>query len=591
MSKTVCDHCGIEVEENWILCPNCGARLRRESGRSPIRTWAGRLTLTAFLAILIILGFGAAGVYQGLRERDRLIREAAEEHYALGIVCLEEGKYELAVAEFEQALLLAPGHQKAEAKLAEAKSRLKAMGTPVLEAQSRLAESLYNEAQNLHSQGSWSEAIHKLEQLRSLDPHYKPQKVEELLYDSFYRYGLQLVDENRLEEALRSFDRALELRPDAPEASVQRQWAALYLNALSYWGADWEKSIENLVKLCKLAPNYKDAKRRLFEAYVNLGDIYANREEWCSAEKQYAKALQLRPDQNCQEKRAKAHQRCLIGVASSSITATAIPLDSIAGLNTGKIVFTLHNEQGKAQGIFLVCADGFRKVKAAEGATQPALSPDGTRIAFRAKGNIWTANIEGSGKVMIAGSSGGIHPSWSPDGQMVAFAVRGDDQRWHIYASPADGQGEAEEMVLGWSPAWGPQGWFAYTGCDENENCGIWVVKGEAKPLRLTADPHDIGLAWSPDGKQLAYMSDHDGDWNIYTVTVPGGYVKRLTDDPGCDGLPAWSPDGGYIAFVSDRDGSWGIYLMRPDGSEQKKIFDLGAEYPDWLEDRISWGK
>ncbi|MGA9351671.1 MAG: hypothetical protein WBW48_23095 [Anaerolineae bacterium] len=106
-----------------------------------------------------------------------------------------------------------------------------------------------------------------------------------------------------------------------------------------------------------------------------------------------------------------------------------------------------------------------------------------------------------------------------------------------------------------------------------------------------TADPRDIGLAWSPDGTKIAYMSDHDGNWEVYTVGVPFPEVRRLTINDANDGLPAWSPDGQYIAFVSDRDGTWALYLMKPDGSDQTKVFDLRPEHPDWLDQSISWVK
>ena len=63
---------------------------------------------------------------------------------------------------------------------------------------------------------------------------------------------------------------------------------------------------------------------------------------------------------------------------------------------------------------------------------------------------------------------------------------------------------------------------------------------------------------------------------------------KTCTADPRAIGL-AWSPDGQHIAFLSDRDGGWALYLVKPDGNNQTKVFDLGPEYPDWLDQSISW--
>ena len=82
--------------------------------------------------------------------------------------------------------------------------------------------------------------------------------------------------------------------------------------------------------------------------------------------------------------------------------------------------------------------------------------------------------------------------------------------------------------------------------------------------------------ASSPDGSQLAFMSNNNGNWEIYATTThpPGGQQvpepRRLTKNGARDGLPTWSPDGRWLAFVSDRDGAWAVYVMRPDGSGQQ---------------------
>jgi Tol biopolymer transport system component len=60
---------------------------------------------------------------------------------------------------------------------------------------------------------------------------------------------------------------------------------------------------------------------------------------------------------------------------------------------------------------------------------------------------------------------------------------------------------------------------------------------------------------------------------------------------PANDGLPAWSPDGQRIAFLSDRDGIWAIYTMNPDGSGKQQLVPTGGTYEDWLNEQISWAR
>jgi len=65
----------------------------------------------------------------------------------------------------------------------------------------------------------------------------------------------------------------------------------------------------------------------------------------------------------------------------------------------------------------------------------------------------------------------------------------------------------------------------------------------------------------------LAFVSERDGNSEIYLINVDGTGLLRLTDHAGFDGDPAWSPDGKRIAFASDRAGDSDIYVMNADGS------------------------
>jgi len=111
----------------------------------------------------------------------------------------------------------------------------------------------------------------------------------------------------------------------------------------------------------------------------------------------------------------------------------------------------------------------------------------------------------------------------------------------------------------------------------------IYVIdpdSGEAVPL---TDNHssDTNPIWSPDGKDVAYVSDESGDLEINVVDHKGKLTSRLTHIPGDDGTPLWSPDGQDLAFISNQDGNAEVYLMTADGS---RLVRITAEEPD---DRI----
>ena len=104
-------------------------------------------------------------------------------------------------------------------------------------------------------------------------------------------------------------------------------------------------------------------------------------------------------------------------------------------------------------------------------------------------------------------------------------------------------------------------------------------------PANLTNSPaDDSSPSWSPDGRHIAFVSDRDGNREIYVVNADGSSLTRLTDSQGSDGSPSWSPDGRRIAFVSDRDGNRGIYVVNADGSSLTRLTDSQG----W-EDSLSW--
>jgi WD40-like Beta Propeller Repeat len=115
---------------------------------------------------------------------------------------------------------------------------------------------------------------------------------------------------------------------------------------------------------------------------------------------------------------------------------------------------------------------------------------------------------------------------------------------------------------------------------------------------RRTADPGaDENPAWSPAWTHLAFQSDRNGNWDIFTVradcepAAPDSEsaceMRQLTNDPGDDILPAWSPDGNSIAFVSARDGNPEIYVMDVDGNRQRRLTNHpGGDWrPAWMPD------
>lgn len=100
--------------------------------------------------------------------------------------------------------------------------------------------------------------------------------------------------------------------------------------------------------------------------------------------------------------------------------------------------------------------------------------------------------------------------------------------------------------------------------------------------IRLTDNAFDErSPAWSPDGSRIAFVSERDGDAEIYVMDADGSQVQRLTRHPGDDTEPSWSPDSSRIAFTTDREGDPEIYTMNADGTGSANLTD-SAGTEDW---------
>ena len=122
----------------------------------------------------------------------------------------------------------------------------------------------------------------------------------------------------------------------------------------------------------------------------------------------------------------------------------------------------------------------------------------------------------------------------------------------------------------------------------EHDN-DIYVMNanGTGTPIRLTngnGTSANTSPTWSSDGSKIAFVSNRDGNSEIYMMNADGSGPVRLTDNAGVDNQPAWSPISSQIAFVSNRDGKTGIYLVSADGVETPGALTVG-QYPSWSRD------
>lgn len=217
----------------------------------------------------------------------------------------------------------------------------------------------------------------------------------------------------------------------------------------------------------------------------------------------------------------------------------------------------------------------------------PALSPDGTHVAFAWNGekqdnfDIYVMAIPSGAPVRVTTNAAeDMRPAWSPDGSSIAFLRRLSADRGELVVIPAAGGPEhkvAETREQPWfSPrkptaiAWFPDGRSIAAPHREagDRSEGIYLFSLTGQKRRLTMPPpgfhSDRMPSFSPDGRALAFCRLPGGFVSeIYLLPLdanlqPSGQERRLTDHKRWSGQPVWTRDGRSIFHVFGNDSSKG---------------------------------
>jgi hypothetical protein len=131
----------------------------------------------------------------------------------------------------------------------------------------------------------------------------------------------------------------------------------------------------------------------------------------------------------------------------------------------------------------------------------------------------------------------------------------------------------------------GTGGWLGFPISDEYKDTKTGYARSDFEGGYITTTEGINYQAFHyvlPTGK-IAFVSDRDGNLEIYLMNTDGTNQIDLTNNPANDWDPVWSPDGKKIAFVSDREGVNKIYIMNANGSDVRALTE--GEDPHWFPD------
>ena len=239
---------------------------------------------------------------------------------------------------------------------------------------------------------------------------------------------------------------------------------------------------------------------------------------------------------------------------------------------------------------------------------QPDWSSNGNEVVFANYDHdavqIYLLNLNtGATHALTTGADVNVEPRWSPDGKRVAFVSTHGTGHFHIFTVAVEnGHPGQLKMITKQnksdlpryyysaydheiSPTWSPDGKEIIYISNRNHihgTGGFWRMKigSEPKEIHYEETTWKARPDWSPDGKRIVYSSYLGRNWHqMWIMTSDGGDTFPLSYGEFDNTGARWSHDGSKIAFISNRDGNTSLWIQTAVGGGQTKVESTNRKY------------
>ncbi len=224
-------------------------------------------------------------------------------------------------------------------------------------------------------------------------------------------------------------------------------------------------------------------------------------------------------------------------------------------------------------------------------AFSPAWSPDKNHIAFVWDRNVMSLDLNDSTLTTITRPTpvpiednttefwGDPALAWSPDGAWIVNSQSGVYLYQH--ESPQEVIQISSWVGRNWN--WSSDGMLLFgqvTDLDD-DNFPTESLMFNMNDMTLVRNPAlgmgDYLRGFSPDGSQMAFVSNRNGTYDLFVADADGAHINQLTNDEPFEGVFGWLPDGTGILFTWSQAGQQDIYMVAVDGAERVKLTDTAV--------------